>query len=621
VSLNDALRFYQQGRLAQAEEVCRDVLRDAPDDFGAAHLLGVLSLRGGRAEEGAERLEQAVRLRPDSIEARNNLGAALHALGQSEAALDCYDAAIATRPDHAESHFNRGMILRVLGRAEDALIAFDAALRARPEFVKAHFESGNVSRDLGRAAEAIAHYNAAIALQPDHALALNNRAGLARDAPTVALSFYDRAIAASPDFADAHYNRGVTLRELGRADEAVASYDRAIELKPEFIAALFNRGNAFRDLNRPDDALESYRSVLSIDADHAEAWYSIGAVTAEQGDPETALTCFDRAIASRPDMVEAQYNKGICDLTLGRYEEGWRRFEWRWKSHLAGRRDDLAGAPWLGESSIEGKTILVHGEAGFGDMLQMCRYLPRLAERARVVVQVQRPLVRLFRSLHGVADVTANEDPLPAFDAWIPMMSLPLAFGSSLETTPATVPYLCADPTEAAAWRRRLGMSPHRKVGLVWAGSPLRGLPRAEAMNRRRSIALTQYAPLAGVRGVCFVSLQKGEPAAQARTPPDGMALHDWTEELTDFADTAALVQALDLVITVDTSVAHLAGALGKPVWILNRYDQCWRWLRGRDDSPWYPTARLFRQRSPGDWAGVIKDVVQALREWIASPA
>jgi Glycosyltransferase family 9 (heptosyltransferase) len=213
-----------------------------------------------------------------------------------------------------------------------------------------------------------------------------------------------------------------------------------------------------------------------------------------------------------------------------------------------------------------------------------------------------------------VARIVAHGDPLPPFDVRIPMMSLPLAFRTTLATIPAELPYLYADPERSAIWRQRLAALPGRKVGLVWAGSPLRGLLRAEAMDRRRSITLHHYAPLAAIPGLCLISLQKGETAGQARTPSEGMMLHDWTDELGDYADTAALVDALDLVVSVDTSVVHLAGALGKPVWVLNRYDQCWRWLRDRTDSPWYPAARLFRQHAPGDWSGAIRDVADALR-------
>jgi hypothetical protein len=299
---------------------------------------------------------------------------------------------------------------------------------------------------------------------------------------------------------------------------------------------------------------------------------------------------------------------------LGDFERGWRGFEWRWKSRLGPEGRDLPGLPWLGDSSTSSKTILVHAEQGLGDSIQFCRYVPMLAAIATVVLDVPRPLLRLLAGLEGVTRIVTDDDPPPRFDAWIPMMSLPLAFRTTLETVPAAIPYLHADPERTAGWRRRLAALPGWKVGLVWAGSPFSQQPRAQAMDRRRSVTLRHYAPLASVPGLCLISLQKGDTAAQARTPPDGMVLHDWTKELDDYADTAALVEALDLIISVDTSVVHLAGALGKPVWVLNRYDQCWRWLRGRTDTPWYPTARLFRQQSPGDWSGVIREVVEALR-------
>ena len=234
-----------------------------------------------------------------------------------------------------------------------------------------------------------------------------------------------------------------------------------------------------------------------------------------------------------------------------------------------------------------------------------------LAKLATVILDVPRSLRRLLSGLDGGPLIAGDDEPLPPFDAWIPVMSLPLAFHTTLATIPASVPYLHADPERAAAWRERLSGLPARKVGLVWAGSPFSMQPRAQAMDRRRSVALGEFGPLVTVPGICWVSLQKGEAAAQL--PPAGMELRDWTDELEDYADTAALVEALDLVISVDTSVVHLAGALGKPVWVLNRYDQCWRWLRGRNDSPWYPTARLFRQRTPGDWAGVVREVAAAL--------
>jgi hypothetical protein len=259
------------------------------------------------------------------------------------------------------------------------------------------------------------------------------------------------------------------------------------------------------------------------------------------------------------------------------------------------------------------RIVLLHAEQGFGDALQFCRYVPLVAARARVLLEVPRPLLRLLSGLEGVEQIVAEGDKLPSFDFCAPLMSLPHVFGTELETIPARTPYLAAPPARVAAWRERLAALPRRRIGLVWAGNPRPHQPEANAVDRRRSTSLDRFAPLAEVPGVSFVSLQKGAAAVQSRTPPSGMVVHDWTEELVDFAETAALVEALDLVISVDTSVVHLVGALGKEIWMLNRFDGCWRWLLDRTDSPWYPTLRQFRQRRPGDWDGVISDIRDAL--------
>jgi hypothetical protein len=297
---------------------------------------------------------------------------------------------------------------------------------------------------------------------------------------------------------------------------------------------------------------------------------------------------------------------------MGDYEAGWKSFEWRWESEMACAKRQLSGRSWLSAPSTTRETIFVYAEQGLGDVLQFCRYVPILAARAEVVLEVPRPLLRLLSGLPGVTRIIAAGDPPPPYDAWLPLMSLPLALQTTRDNIPARVPYLYADPERSAFWKDRLRHLPGRKIGLVWAGSPRLEQPRANLIDRRRSITLARYAPLAAIPGISLISLQKGDASGQ--TPPEGMLLHDWTNDLHDFADTAALVEALDLVISVDTSVVHLTGALGKPIWVLNRYDQCWRWLRDRTDSPWYPSARLFRQHAPDDWSGPIAEVVSALR-------
>ncbi|HTX48875.1 MAG TPA: tetratricopeptide repeat protein, partial [Caulobacteraceae bacterium] len=378
-----------------------------------------------------------------------------------------------------------------------------------------------------------------------------------------------------------HYNLGILLEELGRPVEAEASFRAALHQQPASFEAIVGLAVVLRHLGRVAEA---------------EA-------------------CLGEALSLRPNDAEAHLNLACTLLLAGRLAEGWEHFEWRWKTRLSARARDPSTL-WTGEP-IRGRTILLHGEQGFGDTLQFCRYAPLVAANgATVVLEVPRPLVRLMSRLPGVAEVVAHGDPSPPFELHCPMMSLPLVTGTTLETIPGAS-YLVAEPMLAAEWRERLGALAGLKVGLVWAGGR-REDPNLAALDARRSITLEMLAPLRAVRGASFVSLQKGDPAAQAASQPRGVALHDFTAELEDFADTAALIDGLDLVISVDTSVAHLAGGLGKPVWLLNRFDTDWRWLLNRDDSPWYPSLRQFRQPSPGEWNPVVDAVRDALERLVA---
>jgi tetratricopeptide (TPR) repeat protein len=644
-----ALALHKAGRLADAEQGYQVVLCRYPHHFDALYLLGVIALQTRRPELASELFGQAIAQRPNFAEAYNNRGAALADLGRLEDALSDYDHAIALQADHFGAHNNRGAALARLGRFAEALSSYDRAIELRPDAADAYvnqgaalaklarasealsrfdtaialqpghpwafYNRGNALRDLQRPAEAVESYDRAIALQPKHAEAYNNRGTALADLgwPEAALANYASAIALRPNFVEAHNNNGIALALLHRLEEALASYDRAIALNPDHAGAYKNRGAALAGLGRLDDAVADFDKAIALQPDYAEAHSDRGAALASLGRRADALASCDQAIALTPDAPEAQFNKGACHLALGDYERGWQGYEWRWQTGHSARLPDFPRPLWRGDTEIANQTILVHAEQGFGDSLQFCRYVPILARLASVVLDVPRPLLRLLSSLDCNVQIVARGDDLPPFDAWIPMLSLPLAFHTTLASVPSAVPYLRADPEQTSRWRDRFAALSGRKVGLVWAGSPLSPQPRALAMDRRRSINLHQLAPLAELPGLSMISLQKGDAAAQARTPPNGMVLHDWADELQDFADTAALVEALDLVISVDTSVVHLAGALGKPVWVLNRFDQCWRWLSGRTDSPWYPTARLFRQPAPGDWSSVISELVMAL--------
>jgi tetratricopeptide (TPR) repeat protein len=581
------LELFLAGKLADAEQACLDVLQAQSYHFGALNLLGIIAAQTQRPELAVELIGKAIALRPDSAQAYNNRGNVLELLGRFEESLADFDRAIALAPNLADTYANRAAILRNLGRPEEALASCDEAIRLAPDAAEAHNNRGSTLHDLGRFQEA--------------------------------LSSFDRAIALKQDLLQAHTNRGSVLRDLGRLDDALACCDAVIAVQPNLANGHNSRGNALRDLGRFAEALTSYDAAIALEPALAVAHANRGSVMSDLGHFEDALASYEKAIALNPEFTETYKNQSMCYLAMGDYERGWETYEWRWHVRGAEPKHNLPGHPWLGDVPIAGKTILVHGEQGLGDSLQFCRYVPLLAADASVVLDVSRPLVRLLSGLKGVTRVVASGQPLPRFDAWIPMMSLPLVFATTIETIPAQIPYLHADQARSATWKQRFAALPGRKVGLVWAGSPRSENPRAPNADRRRSITLQHFAPLAAIPGLCLISLQKGGAAAQARTPPTGMTVHDWTGELDDFADTAALIEALDLVISVDTSVVHLAGALGKPVWVLNRYDRCWRWLRGRMDSPWYPTARLFTQASSGDWSSVIRDVAAALAAWQAT--
>jgi lipoprotein NlpI len=433
-----------------------------------------------------------------------------------------------------------------------------------------HYRAGN-------RAEAESVFRAILARDPNHAEALHLLGVLAADAdqPDLAIDLIRRAIAIRPDVAGYHSNLGSALRDAGRLDEAVESCRRAIAINPRHAKAHFNLGQSMRDLDRIDEA----------------------------------IAMFEQAIALDPNYARAHYALGLMLLLKGELARGFGEYEWRWRrDNFRSPKRNFTQSQWDG-SAMPDKTVLLHAEQGLGDALQFVRYAPQVAQRVgSVIVECQAPLVRLFKTVGGVSDVIANGESLPPFDLHLPMLSLPLAMGTTrIEQIPRHVPYLRADEHDVAAWAQRIADVHGRfKVGLVWAGNP------QHQFDHLRSIAIEKLAPLAAGKDVSLISLQKDRPA-DATSPP--FELIDHTSELRDFADTAALIANLDLVISVDTSVAHLAGAIGKPVWTLLASSPDWRWMLDREDSPWYPSMGLFRQRVRGDWDEVISRVAAALIE------
>jgi len=616
-----AIGHHRGGTIDEARKLYERVLRIEPREPNALHLLGLLLCTSGETKRGVELMRRAIAVQPEFPEALSNLGSALEGMGRKEEALASFDKALAIEPGYAAALYNRGNVLLKLGRNEEALADFDRALTLRPYDAEAMNNRGIALQGLGRLEEALASYRNAVTAKPDFAGALINlgNALKERGSHEPAVASFDRALALKPDNAEALKTRGDALSELGRDEEALISFDRALAMRPDYFEALNNRGNTLMDLGRYREALASFDRALAIEPGNAEALYNRANALRTIGSIDEAVTSYRRALAIDPDNADARFNKSLCHLVSGDFERGWEEYEWRWRiDQMRDANRNFAEPLWLGKEELVGRTILLHAEQGFGDTLQFCRYVPLVAERgATVILEVPEGLDELLRSLSGIAQIVIRGRPLPAFDVHCPLMSLPLAFGTRLETIPAEIPYLRADAQRAAKWRERVARLGGLKLGLVWAGNARSGQLRVNRVDRRRSMRLDQLSELATVAGVTFVSLQKGEPAAQARTWRSGSGLVDWTEELSDFADTAALIEALDLIISVDTSVAHLAGALGKQVWLLSRYDHCWRWLTSREDSPWYPTMRLFTQASPGDWAGVMTRVSAELRRMV----
>jgi tetratricopeptide (TPR) repeat protein len=611
-----ALKAYQAGKLSEAEQLCLKLLSADPDSASTLNLLAVINSALGRNDAALANTDRALSLWPDFFEALVNRGIALYELKRFGDALADYDRAIALRPDHADALVNRGNTLGKLRRHEDALASYDRALELQPVHVEALVNRGGALLDLRQYDAALRSYDRALALRPDYAEVLVNRGVTLHELKqsTEALKSYDRALALEPNNVDALTNRGVALHDLGRYGEALASHQRALAVQPDHAAALSNRGLSLHRLGQLDEALASYDRALARQPDYTDALVNRGVTLHDLKRFDEALASYDRAIALRPDHADAHFFGSLSRLLTGDFGRGWIEYEWRRNGASTGpTRRDFPQPLWLGGQEIAGKTILLHSEQGFGDTIQFCRYVPLVAARgARVVLEIEEPLLELLTDLAGATRVIAKGNLLPDFDLQCSLLSLPLAFGMQLETIRSAASYLRAPDRALLKWSTRLPAKRRPRIGIAWAGNA------KHIRDRERSIDLCSLLPLLGIDAT-FVGLQKDVRAADMETLKKGSNIIHFGNELDGFSDTAALISHLDLVISVDTAIAHLAGALGKPVWILLTHVPDWRWLLDRDDSPWYPTARLFRQSETREWSSVIMRVRDALLEFIGS--
>ncbi|QWF69557.1 tetratricopeptide repeat protein [Methylomonas paludis] len=648
-----ALTWLEQGNALHAEHHYEPALQcyaqaiaEQPDAGEAYWRQGNTLLMLGRHAEAVVSYDRAIACQPAYAKAYNNRGMALQRQGLQVAALDSFTQALALQPDSVNALLNRSRTLQNLQRHSEALAGFAAVMTLRPDDAELHLQHGLVLKDLSQYAAALISFERALALNPTHAGACCN-CGLALyelKQPAAAIAYFKRASELQPDFAAAYNNCGLAQLQLKQYAPALLSFDQALLLCPDFTEALNNRGNALHQLKRYADALLSYDQALARQPDYAEAFNNRG-ITLDELNRHTeaihyfeqairlkpdyaaaylnrgcalqnqlqlfaALEDYNQAIALKPDFAPAYWNKALLMLLNGDYQFGWQLYEWRWKAQI----DVMADFPqplWLGVTALTGKIILIHPEQGLGDFIQFCRYAYLLeAAGAKVVIQTPRSLFNLLSGLNHRFTIVAQGQPLPAFDLHCPLLSLPLAFKTGLDNIPATIPYLSVSSDKQQLWRNRLGPKSRQRIGIVWSGSA------THKNDHKRSIPLALLKPLFCLP-VEWHCLQIEFSAADRDLLETGLPLYVHQQALADFADTAALIDAMDLVISIDTSVAHLAGALAKPVWILLPFAPDFRWLLARRDCPWYPTATLWRQSAAADWDTVIADIVEQLPVFI----
>jgi tetratricopeptide (TPR) repeat protein len=556
--------------------------------------------------------------RPVSQEFLDNLGrtleqgVAMHRAGLLDEAEKIYARILKNLPDQFDALLLMAQLKMARGKAGEAHRLTMAAVTARPDSADALVALGHILRLLKRDDEALAHFDKALSIAPGHidALGMRGDALNARGRANEALHCFDKILALAPGHRDARANRGTALAKLERYEEALAEFDAVLsqvpqQASPQNAMVAYNRANALASLGRYAESLSAYDRMLAGAPQHALAWNNRGNVLMALKRHAEAVESFSKAIEVAPDLADAYFNRSLAQLAIGNYARGFADYEWRWKRFgMPAIRPNYGRPLWLGEFPLERKTILIHSEQGLGDCIQFARYIPVLARAgAKVVLEVQPELKSLLSRIAGVSQIFARGEPLPPLDVQCPVGSLPLANKTLFANVPADIPYLTADEGRVSKWRPRLETLKNPRVAFAWAGNA------SHANDRNRSLTLAQIKPIWEGGKSSFVSLQRELRPADAGELKKATDVLHLGGEFADLDDTAAVIALCDLVISVDTSVAHLAAAMGRPVWVLLPFSPDWRWTLESEASPWYPAARLFRQPQLGDWAGVVERV------------
>jgi len=617
LTLGQVLRL--QGRSAEAVAVYQQLLQSQPGHPDALYQWATTVKEQGQFDQAMQIFRQLLERQPDHVEGLTGLGALLAGRGQLDAAMPLLERAVKVRPDFAQARHNLGVGRGLTGRPDLARAELEESLRLRPDYPEAWYNLGNIHGVLGLPKEAEASYRRALELRPDHTGALTNLGLLLQKNEQVseAVDLLRRVIELRPAAPEAYNNLGLALLEARRAAEAVVMLRQSVRLNPHYGEASNNLAKAVFSLGRFRESEVRFLDALREQPQNAELHANLGTVLQSAGRHDEALACFDLALMFDPQCVTAHYNRSMSLLSQGRWLEGWSDYEYRWG--LSGQTERKYRQPRWDGSPLGGRTILIWAEQGLGDMIQFIRYAQALKEQgARVVLEFPPHVVPLFRGVTGIDQIVTEGDRVPVYDVQAPLLSLPGLLRTTPQSVPAKVPYLRAPAERIAHWRRALGSEPRYRIGISWRGSS------RHTHDHWRSVSLERFAPLAAVPGVSLVSLQKGPGSEEVAALDGRFAVWQSTEdEPVDLADallnTAALMSCLDLVISVDTAVAHLAGALARPVWMAVAALPDWRWLRRGSRTPWYPTMRLYRQKKLSKWKDVFARMARDLKNGVGA--
>lgn len=612
--IEQARHLHHKGRWAEAERLYLQALESSPGQTDGLHMLGLLHAQTGREDTAVQLLGAAVGIEGPKAHLCRSLGILLERQGRTDAAVACYRQSLAADGQATDVWVRMAELLTELGRFGEAAQSWRRALETDQRAVDSQIDwrfawakTLALSGDRMAAAEELSRI---LRIMPDHVGARFDLGVVQMQLDQVmeAVASFTQVVALAPAHVEAQNNLGVLLHALAEHERAQEHYEQCLVGQPDYMEARYNLGTLLQEMSEPEAAADEFRRVLEKTPEHAAAWTNLGNCLLGQGFPDRALQCYERTLALSPGEQAAIWNAGLAQLAAGRYAEGWQGYEARFDVPGATPRRPSRVPTWRGEP-LTGKRIWVWAEQGLGDSLQFCRYLPLLFDQgATVVFEAPLTLHGLLSGLRGRVELVAPDPSRPIVaDFQTPLLSLPAVLGTTVETIPTPEGYLSAAPGLREFWRHRLeSVRGAFRVGFVWQGNP------RYKNDRTRSLPANGLPPLRQVPGVALINLQFGKAA-----PPE-VATLDLSAEIGDFASTAALVEELDLVVTVDTSMAHLAGALGKECWVLLGHSADWRWMQHRADSPWYSHHRLFRQRVAKDWSSVVTEVTTALLDRLA---